>query len=229
MIAAFTKSVAQLSDPAFRRVLGIGVSITVAVFVVLLVAAWYGIGALAAGDAGFFGVALQFGGFFVVLVVLFLLFPALATLGMSLFLDDIVDAVERRHYAHEAMGRPLGLGPALVIAARFTAVVVGLNLVALPLYLVPGINLFIFYGLNGYLLSREYFELVALRHLDLAAATALRKDNRARLLIAGIVITFLLTIPVVNIIAPILAAAFMAHVFKGLSGRPTGQTRTQRP
>ena len=42
--------------------------------------------------------------------------------------------------------------------------------ISLLLIWLPPINLFIFYGLNGYLLSREYFELVALRHLDATSA-----------------------------------------------------------
>jgi hypothetical protein len=49
------------------------------------------------------------------------------------------------------------------------------NLLASPIYvLAPGINLFVFPGLNGYLFGREYFEVVALRRLDAETARALR-------------------------------------------------------
>ena len=41
---------------------------------------------------------------------------------------------------------------------------------ALVLLLVPGINVVAFLFANGYLLGREYFELVAFRHLDADAA-----------------------------------------------------------
>src|SRR3546814_14901069 len=74
-----------------------------------------------------------------------------------------------------------------------------LNLLVLPLYLVliwiPPLNLLLFYLLNGYLLGREYFEMVAVWRLDLAGAKRLRRDFRGRVVLGGAVIAFLLTIP----------------------------------
>ena len=101
---------------------------------------------------------------------------------------------------------------------RFALVVVVINLVALPVYLVlllfPPFNLFVFYAVNGYLLSREYFELVALRRTDMTTARALAKSNRVRLFASGVVIAFLLTVPFVNLLAPIVGTAMMVHLFE---------------
>ena len=36
---------------------------------------------------------------------------------------------------------------------------------------------------------------------------------------AGVVIAFLVSVPVVNLLAPILGTAFMVHVFQGLAAR----------
>lgn len=220
MISAFAKAIQQLPDPAFRRVLMLGMGITVGAFVVLSASIWVLVGPLALFDIPWLDDLAKIGGAVVYLVLMVLLFPALASLVITIFMDDIVDAVDALHYPNDAPGTPLGLTRSLAISARFTGVVVLANLVVLPLYLLliffPPINLFIFYGLNGYLLSREYFELVALRHLDAASAGRLRKANRGRLLVAGVVITFLLTIPIVNIVAPIIATASMDHIFKGL-------------
>ncbi|MEJ0071726.1 MAG: hypothetical protein WDO24_26715 [Pseudomonadota bacterium] len=47
-----------------------------------------------------------------------------------------------------------------------------LNLVLLPLYFVPGLNLVLFYGANGYLIARGYFEQVAVRRLALPETRA---------------------------------------------------------
>ena len=56
----------------------------------------------------------------------------------------------------------------------FAAVAIGINLLFLPLYLLllflPPFNLLLFYGINGVLFGREYFELVALRRYDEAEA-----------------------------------------------------------
>jgi len=98
------------------------------------------------------------------------------------------------------------------------------NLIALPFYLIllflPQFNLLIFYGLNGYLLGREYFELVGQRRLSLKDTKALRRRNRLRVLLAGAVIAFLLTLPILNLFTPIVATAFMLHVFERLRNRP---------
>src|SRR3546814_19147975 len=99
-----------------------------------------------------------------------------------------------------------------------------LNLLVLPLYLVliwiPPLNLLLLYLLNGYLLGREYFEIVAVRRLDLAAAKRLRRDFRGEVILAGAVITLLLTIPLVHLVPPIIVNAFMTNIFKNLPPPP---------
>jgi CysZ protein len=93
-------------------------------------------------------------------------------------------------------------------------VLILVNLIALPFYLLPGINLALFWIVNGYLLGREYFELVALRHLDVAAARALRRRHALRIFIAGIVIAAFATVPFLNLLSPLFATAFMVHTSK---------------
>ncbi len=67
---------------------------------------------------------------------------------------------------------------------------------------------------NGYLLGRDYFEIVAVRRLAPEDVVSLRKSYRSRLFWAGVLIAFLFTIPLVNLITPIVATAFMVHVFE---------------
>ena len=99
-------------------------------------------------------------------------------------------------------------------SARFLAIVVALNLVALVFLLVPPLFPFVFYGINGYLLGREYYELVALRRLSPQAAHALRRAHAGRVSAAGVAIAFLLTVPFVNLVAPIIGTAAMVHLFE---------------
>ncbi len=229
MVSALVKAVVQLTDPAFWRVLWKALVLTVAVFAGLVFLAWVLFADLALVDISWLPQAVNdwLNGIIEwlarsgVVLLVFLFFPALATLFVSLFLDDIASAVEARHYPRDPPGSGLALGPSVLVALQFAGVIVLANLVALPFYLLtfwfPPLSAFIFYGLNGYLLGREYFELVALRHLPGPAARQVRWENRGRILLGGVVVTFLLTIPVVNLVAPILATAFMVHVFKGLS------------
>jgi uncharacterized protein involved in cysteine biosynthesis len=102
---------------------------------------------------------------------------------------------------------------------KLVLITVVLNLLVLPIYLVPVLNIFVFYALNGYLLGREYFELAALRRMDDTSARQTRRRHGTRVFIAGIVITFLLSIPFVNWFMPVVAAAFIVHVFEGIRSR----------
>jgi CysZ protein len=92
----------------------------------------------------------------------------------------------------------------------------GAHLVALPLYVrVPGINLVLFPTLNGYLLRRGYFEVVALRRLDAAATRTMRNRFAGRIGLGGVVIFALAR---VNMVAPVIATALMVHLLEMLLG-----------
>jgi CysZ protein len=167
--------------------------------------------------------ALEVGGFLVFFGILVLTFFMMATLIGGVFLDEVAGAVERRHYRKDPPGQSAHFSKTFAISVRFVGVTILLNILALPFYLIalfiPPVFACIFFGLNGYLLSREYFELVSLRHQDANGARQLRKTNGIRVFVAGVVIAFLITVPIVNLFVPILATAFMLHFFKALQGR----------
>ena len=213
MLTALIRAILQLTEPAVRRVIWISILGTVAGIAGLSV----GVSALlhlinltgipwldwmvdVLGGAGAFALS-------------FLLFPAIVPAVSSLFLDDVVVAVERRHYPGRASVTAQPTGEMILAALRFLVVTVALNLLVLPLYLVPGANLALFLALNGYLLGRQYYEQVAGRHLGLAGLIQLRRAHRPRLFLAGVVICGLTVIPLVNLLAPVLATAFMVHIF----------------
>ena len=192
------------------------------------IAAWFGLswasevfGPLV--EDGFWSDLLEWATLAGILIASFLLFPAVVGLVLGVFLEEVAGAVERRHYPGLPAPRPQPVVAAIGGAAGFAATAILLNLLALPLYLVllfiPPFNLFVFYGLNGYLFGREYFELVAVRRLDPAAVRRLRRTYRGRLLLAGMIIALLLTLPLINLIAPIIATGFMVHVFEDLRRR----------
>ncbi len=229
MISALIKGFAQLRDPVFRRVFGLSVFAAIVLFGALWVLAWFGLSwagdALAAWgrtpDPGSFWswvgeLIFKTAAFAGLLVVSFLLFPTVMVLVMSLLLDAVAAAVEQRHYPNLPAPRDQPLGEGLGIALGFTGASLALNILALPLYLVPLFNVFVFYLLNGYLLGREYFELVAARRLDRDKAGRMRRGHFWRILLAGMVIAILLTVPLVNLITPLVATGFMLHLFEDL-------------
>lgn len=228
MFKAFVLAFDQLGERRSRGVLVKALGLTLIVYVVLAALLGWGVTHLPRFDSGWANTLVEWFSGLGILLALALLFPAVASAFIGLYLDDIAEAVETLHYPADPPGRALPLAPALLGSLRFLLVMVALNLLVLPLYILmlwfPPINLFIFYGLNGYLLSREYFELVAWRHVDRPTARTLRKRNQGRLWLAGAVIAFLLTIPVISLAAPIVATAAMVHLFKRLV-RPSGAAR----
>ncbi|MDH3919807.1 MAG: hypothetical protein OEU25_16720, partial [Rhodospirillales bacterium] len=67
--------------------------------------------------------------------------------------------------------------------------------------------------------GREHFELVALRRLEEPVARRLRRRYRGRVLMAGVIVAFLLTLPLINLVAPIMATGLMVHVFEQVRRR----------
>ncbi|MBC8339858.1 MAG: EI24 domain-containing protein [Rhodospirillales bacterium] len=215
MINAFSKGLAQLNDPHIRKVVWIAIAAAVIVFALL----WGAVGTLLV-DTSFFAIlwlewiADLFGGL-MTLILTWFLFPAVISVVVGLFLEDIATAVEARHFP--------GLPPAdgqtviqsLMVTLRYLGVLVALNLVLLVFLLLGPVFPFVFYTVNGYLLGREYFELVALRRLGPDAARRLRLAHRWEMFLAGVVMAFLLTVPVVNLLAPIVITAAMVHLFEG--------------
>jgi uncharacterized protein involved in cysteine biosynthesis len=79
---------------------------------------------------------------------------------------------------------------------------------------------------NGILIGREYGQMVALRRNDAKGAAAFRKRNRPTLFAAGVLMAVPLTIPVVNILVPILGAATFTHLYHMLNGQASTPSQT---
>jgi CysZ protein len=137
----------------------------------------------------------------------------------GLYLDDIAEQVEKSNFPADPPGRALPTVQAIGAGLKFFVVVLVVNLVALFLLLVPGVNLIAFYAGNAYLLGREYFEMVAMRHLPPVEARQLRKANRGTVTLSGLVIAALASVPFLNLLTPLFATAFMVRVYKGLAAR----------
>ncbi|MEJ1993798.1 MAG: EI24 domain-containing protein [Limibacillus sp.] len=231
MFSALGKAFSQLSDPRVRRVLFWSLGLALVIFFAL----WAGLGFLVTlgGDslAAFVEGAgwgspwsdiadwiATLGGFLLLIVVSFLVFPGVVSMIVPLFMDQVAGAVEERHYPALPPAREQPVSEMLGDAVKLGLVTVGLNLAALPFYLIflfiPGLNLVLFYLLNGYLFGREYFELVAVRRLGRDEMKKLWLSRKRQFMLAGVVITFLFSVPIVNLIAPVVGTAFMVHLFQ---------------
>ena len=214
MLSDALRALAQVFSQPFRRVLWLSLGTTIIVLALFGAGAQWALDALPQFGTAWIDTTLEWVARFFALIVLVPLVHPAVSLVASFFLERIAGAVEARDYPADPPGRDQPLLQSLLIAIRFTFVLILVNLIALPFYLVPGVNLALFWIVNGYLLGREYFELVALRHLDVEAARALRRRHRLRVFAAGVVVAGFATVPFLNLLSPLFATAFMVHTSK---------------
>jgi uncharacterized protein involved in cysteine biosynthesis len=213
VIQALSLAFAQLSDPRIQKVIGISVAIALAVFVGLYFAADYAFAAFFDVD-GWLGIALSGLGTF---VFAWFTFPIVTATTAALFSDQVVDAVMARHYPGTSLAYKVSVAEMLFDGLKLASLALLVNLFTLPLLLFfPPAYAVVAYGLNGYLLGREYFEMPAFRRLPRDEAKALFRRHKGRFVLAGVAIAFLATIPVLNLIAPIIGIAFMVHIFESV-------------
>jgi CysZ protein len=145
------------------------------------------------------------------------LMPPITSLVGALFFDDIAEQVERRNYSADPAGKALPVTISVLLSLRFFGLVLIVNLIALVLLILPGVNVAVFFFANGYLIGREYFELAAMRFRPIEEARALRRANALRVFLAGLVIALIVIIPILNLITPVFATAFMVRMHKKIS------------
>jgi CysZ protein len=159
-------------------------------------------------------------------VGLFLLFAFLlapiSLIVAGFFLDDAAEAVERTLPPDGRVGRAVPLATSLGVSARFGAVSILVNLIALLLLLVPGVNVVAFFAANAYLTSREYFELAAMRFRSVEDAHALRRAHALRVFAHGLPIAAVLAVPLLNLITPVFGVALMTRLHRRLAPLPAG-------
>lgn len=227
MIGDFLKAVGQLTDPRFTGVLARSLILTVGLLAGLSFGAVWMVGFLPQTvDLPFWGEAplpirpiegLALGA--MLILSAFLMFPV-AAMFVNLYLDEIADAVEARHYPELPPVRGTGFAEELKGAVRFGLLVLGANLVAMLFYFIAGpFAPFVFWSLNGYLFGREFFQLVAQRRLEPAAAERLRRDHWLGIWMAGTLMAVPLSIPLVNLIMPLVGVATYTHTFHRLWAR----------
>jgi uncharacterized protein involved in cysteine biosynthesis len=221
LFSAIAKTLGQINDPRIRGVIGKTLALAVLGYVVFVVLIYVLIGWLS-GLTGWLEGLAQFGGVIGAMVIAWFLFPSVAAAIAGIFADEVIDAVEAVHYPHLMPVKGVPLMAAVLDGLKLAAIAIVANLLALPFLIVFPVYVLITWGVNGWLLGREYFEMVAFRRMPRAEARMLRKAHNATFTIAGILIAICLTIPFVNLIAPVLGAAFMVHVAQNVVNPKTG-------
>lgn len=229
MIRNLSLALGQLPDPRFRRVLLRGVGLAALLLVGASVALlglltwalpdtfslpWVGEVAWLDNLAGWAAVP-------VLLVLSVVLMVPVASAMTSLFLEEVAEAVEDRHYPGLPPARPQPWGEALRDAAGAFGTVLFANLLALVAYLLLApLAPLIFVALNGFLLGREYFTVAAARREGAEGAARLRRRHALTIWLTGCLMALPLAVPVLNLLVPTLGAAAFTHLYHRLRREP---------
>lgn len=228
ILKSFLLALSQIGDRRFRRVLALGIGLTFA----LLVAAYAGLLVLievfvgpeatlpVLGEVRWLNDLLSLSSFVFMMVLSFFLMIPVASAITSMFLDEVAKAVEDRHYPQLPPVPSVPLWDALRDTVNFLGVLIAANLLAFILYaLLPMAAIFIFWALNGFLLGREYFTLAAMRRLGRKGAKELRARHAGTIWLAGTLMAIPLSVPLLNLVIPILGAATFTHIYHRLEAR----------
>jgi len=228
ILSDFLKAVGQIGDRRFRKVLWRGIGLTLLLLAAVTAVLVWGIGWLV-GDSvtlpllgqvqwvdnviSWAFVALMF------VMSVFLMVPV-ASAFVSMFLDDVAEAVEDRHYPSLPKVDGVPLRDGIIDGISAMGVLIVANIAALLLTLVfPIAGLPVFYAVNGFLLGREYFTVAAMRRLGRAGAVQMRKRHGATIWMAGVLMALPLTVPILNLLVPIIGAATFTHLFHRLQAK----------
>ncbi|WP_010218446.1 EI24 domain-containing protein [Sphingomonas sp. PAMC 26621] len=220
MLRAFLLSLGQLGDRKILAVFVKSLLVTVLLIAVLGAALWYVAARLAARwgwdstAGGLLGAAALLAAF----GLSWLLFRAIAIGVMGAFADDVVIAVEARHYpAALATARNVSTARGIGLGLRSAGRAILVNLALAPIYvalLVTGVGTWLlFFLVNGWLLGLDLGQMVAARHIPSALMRDWRKTGAVERFALGVAGTALFMVPVLNLFAPILGAAMATHLF----------------
>jgi CysZ protein len=214
MFAALRRALGIVFEPAMLGVVFRSFLLTLLLFGLMFAAVQYGIQHLPPLHWAWLNISVSLIASLLVIVALVFLGVPVAALFASLFLGGIARRVEKKYYPADADVPGAPFLTYVFTGLRLAAFVIVVSLALLPVdVMVPGVGSLASWVADGWLLGREFFELVALRHLSRADADAMRRRHGYGVLGAGMVIALLAMIPIVNFFAPLFGAAFMVHVF----------------
>ena len=232
VLAALAKAFGQLADGAVLRVFAKSIGLTLLIFVVFGAILWWALDAaieawvIAYLPEDYGGTVAGIVAVAVGLIAFWFLFRVVALAVLQFFADEIVAAVEAKHYPEKAeRARALPFREDFANSVRGTARALGVNLIALPIalvLLVTGVGpALLFLLVNGWLLGRELTDMAWLRHREEGLA-ANPVPGGQRILLGG-VIAAMMAVPVANLFAPVLGAAAGTHLAHRWIGRRSAQ------
>lgn len=222
MFASLGKAIGNFFDGTLKGVILRSIGLTVLLFIVVFAGLEFAILHLPTLGAPWVNRLIALLAPVLFIVAAFALGAPIAAIFGSLFLDRVARTIETRAYPTSG-GRGVSATTTIGAGARLAGLAIVMNavLLLLDVELVPPVPEILGIATNAWLLGREYFELVALRHMSRAMAGELRRRNGVSVFAAGTIISFLSSVPVLDLIAPLLGVVMMVHLFMRVRTKET--------
>jgi CysZ protein len=217
MTLVFSAIIAGLKDVIFGRLTWLALINLVVALTITIAAARAGLTYIVPlipdneGWLGYLSMAGSFAASVAIVVLAIALSPAVSMVVGGALFDFAAERVEKKIGAPAARKIPLGEG--IGNGVRIALPALFFNLIAIPFYVIPVVNALVFYGLNGFLMGREYATITAARHMSYAEARALRKRHGGAVFAVG------LACSIVPFLAPLVGASAMTRLVQGLRAR----------
>ncbi|MEO1046449.1 MAG: EI24 domain-containing protein [Pseudomonadota bacterium] len=233
IIDAFFASVRQIGDRAILKILAKSALVTLIFFIGLGFVFWWLVDWLTEALVGWMRAPLgewaymlayqeAAAGFLAIAMALlasWLWFRTIAAALIPIFGDDVVRAVERKHYPHALVrAHEISFGHGLRLGLKSLLRTLGYNLLLLPLYIILA---FTAIGLpvmliivNAVLIGRDFDDMMRARHGE---AFGLHSEDiplfpAGTRFLLGLITALMLTIPLVNFLGMIIGTAMAAHM-----------------
>ena len=217
----FLKALGQASSWPFLRIIGVSVALSIALLIgaiwILQILLPDQIWLPFVGQVDWLANWIANIAFWGMLVASIFLMMPIASLIIGFMLDPIARAVEQKHYPDLIQPNRRPILEQIAEAARFMLLLIALNLIAVVIYFTSNLLApIVFWIINGILLGREYFQLVAMRRIGRTEASKLRGKFRFRIWFAGILMAIPLSVPLLNLVTPVIGVATFTHMFHRL-------------
>ncbi|MDG1274569.1 MAG: EI24 domain-containing protein [Alphaproteobacteria bacterium] len=220
MLKLFKTSILDLLEPDIRTILFKTVILSLFSIIMIVYMCWTLFNTHQVFDIWLLGPMLSWAWGLLALIFGTLLLPPITIIIGSIYSDSIVDHIEKKYYPSRLGMRQIKLSELGFSISKNFCITIIVNILLAPVYLIvtffPIISFLIFYSVNGYLIGKELFETVASRHLEMKDRYLLKKQNNNKVIIGGIIMVGISTIPILNLIAAVLGIVFMTHFFHSL-------------
>ncbi|MDG1887878.1 MAG: EI24 domain-containing protein [Alphaproteobacteria bacterium] len=220
MLKLFKTSILDLLEPDIRTILFKTVILSLFSIIMIVYMCWTLFNTHQVFDIWLLGPILSWAWGLLALIFGALLLPPITIIIGSIYSDSIVDHIEKKYYPSRLGMRQIKLSELGFSISKNFCITIIVNILLAPVYLIgtffPIISFLIFYSVNGYLIGKELFETVASRHLEMKDRYLLKKQNNNKVIIGGIIMVGISTIPILNLIAAVLGIVFMTHFFHSL-------------